>query len=107
MLSGAGSKDVMYNFFNWTTFNNSCLVVVGISNVFNLPEILQTRVSSRITVNRIVFSPYDHDQITEIIKTRLKELSSSIIDQTKLELLSRKASQQTGDLRAALKICQK
>jgi origin recognition complex subunit 1 len=97
----------MFNFFNWTTFHNSCLVLVGISNVFRLPDILQTRVASRLAVNHIIFSPYNHDQISEIIKSRLKDLSSSIIDQTKLELLSRKASHQSGDVRAALKICQK
>jgi Cdc6-like AAA superfamily ATPase len=55
----------------------------------------------------MVFPPYTHKQIKEILESRLGEVGISFFMQSSLEMLSRKASSITGDLRGALKICQR
>jgi Cdc6-like AAA superfamily ATPase len=45
--------------------------------------------------------------VKEILENRLGELEQSIFDKNALELLARKASTIAGDVRAALKICQR
>ena len=102
-------EEVIYNFFNWPLLNDSKLIVLGIANVMDLPERMSTRVSSRmgISLERMVFQPYSHEQIREILEGRLQELSLQIFDKASMEFVSRKAATVAGDLRAALKICQR
>jgi Cdc6-like AAA superfamily ATPase len=73
----------------------------------DLPERLSTRVASRLTIERMIFGPYSFEQVQNILTNRLKELNLSIFDYNMMELLARKASAVAGDLRAALKICQR
>ena len=56
---------------------------------------------------RKVFKPYSYDQIKEILVTRLSELKLSAFDAKATEFVARKASNVAGDLRTALKICQR
>ncbi|SCU98668.1 LADA_0H14620g1_1 [Lachancea dasiensis] len=72
------SQDVMYNFFNWTTYTNAKLVVVAVANTMDLPERqLGNKVSSRIGFTRIMFTGYNHDELKTIINLRLKGLNES------------------------------
>ena len=32
------SQDIMYNFFNWTTYENAKLIVIAVANTMDLPE---------------------------------------------------------------------
>lgn len=66
------------------------------------------RVESRtkLLINRVIFSPYTHEQVKEILEERLSALSLSAFDSKAREFVARKASSTAGDLRAALKICQ-
>ena len=102
-------EEVVYNFFNWPLLQDSIFVVIGIANVMDLPERLHGRVSSRmdLTMQRMVFKAYDHKQIQEILQGRLEELSLVVLNKVAMELVSRKAATVAGDLRAALKICQR
>ena len=65
--------------------------------------------SSRIKshLKRIVFAPYEHAQVKEILLHRLGELELQIFNKQTVEFLARKASTVAGDVRAALKICQR
>jgi Cdc6-like AAA superfamily ATPase len=103
------SEEVVYNFFNWPLLKGAFLVVIGIANIMDLPERLTTRVASRVnvTMDRMVFKAYEHEQIRVILCERLEELQLSIFNKTTLEMVSRKAATVAGDLRAALKICQR
>lgn len=105
----ARDEEVVYNFLNWPLMPGSSLVVVGIANVMDLPERLSPRVTSRlgITMERMIFMAYSYQQIREILEGRLSDLSLKIFDNSSLELVSRKAATVAGDLRAALKICQR
>ncbi|SCV02622.1 LAMI_0H01244g1_1 [Lachancea mirantina] len=67
------SQDVMYNFFNWTTYKNANLVIVAVANTMDLPERqLGNKVSSRIGFTRIMFTGYNHEELKSIINLRLK-----------------------------------
>lgn len=71
-------QDVMYNFFNWTTYENSKFVVIAIANTMDLPERqLGSKVSSRIGFTRIMFTGYTHDELKTIINLRLNGFNNS------------------------------
>lgn len=71
-------QDIMYNFFNWTTYENAKLIVIAVANTMDLPERqLGNKVSSRIGFTRIMFSGYNHDELKAIIDFRLKGLNNS------------------------------
>ena len=72
------SQDVMYNFFNWTTYSNAKLVVIAVANTMDLPERqLGNKVSSRIGFTRIMFTGYNFEELKTIINLRLKGLNES------------------------------
>ena len=54
--------------------------------------------------SRLLYVPV---QMKEILENRLGELEQSIIDKKALEMLARKAATVAGDVRSALKICQR
>jgi Cdc6-like AAA superfamily ATPase len=100
-------EEILFNFFTWPIMTDSLFVVIGISNQMDLPERLTTRVASRVQMERLRFQPYSHDQIKEILEGRLDDLGPKIFEKGSMEFVSRRASTVAGDLRAALKICQR
>ena len=63
------------------------------------------RVASRIGLTRLTFSPYTHQQLQEIVCSRLSGLS--IFDKDAIQLVSRKVASLSGDARRALDICRR
>ena len=99
-------QTVIYNFFNWPTRPHSNLIVVAIANTMDLPErMLSNKVSSRLGLTRINFQPYTHQQLAEIIKSRLEGLD--LFDAKAIEFCARKVSAVSGDARRALDICRR
>lgn len=99
------SQSVIYNFFEWPNRLGSNLIVVAIANTMDLPErLLSNKVSSRLGLRRINFQPYSHQQLIQIIQSRLSELLGTF-DRDAIELCSRKVSAVSGDARKALSIC--
>lgn len=71
-------EDIMYNFFNWTSYENAKFVVVAVANTMDLPERqLGNKVSSRIGFTRIMFTGYTHEELKTIIDLRLQGLNNS------------------------------
>ena len=66
---------------------------------------MSSRLKSQIA--RIVFAPYNHTQVKEILLNRLGQLELEVFKPQSIEYLARKASTVAGDVRAALKICQR
>ena len=66
---------------------------------------MSSRLKSQIA--RIVFTPYNHAQVKEILMNRLGQLELEVFKPQSIEYLARKASTVAGDVRAALKICQR
>ncbi|TRY74610.1 hypothetical protein TCAL_01600 [Tigriopus californicus] len=99
-------QSVLYNLFDWPTRSSSKLVVLAIANAMDLPErVMINRVSSRLGLTRLTFSPYTFQQLQEIVSTRLAGLK--IFDKNALQIVSRKVASLSGDARRALDICRR
>lgn len=104
------NQAVMYNFFNWPTYQNSRLIVIAVANTMDLPErLLTNKISSRLGLSRIQFTSYSYEQLSEIIKHRLEQLSKQndklLIAKDAIEFASRKVASVSGDARRSLMIC--
>jgi origin recognition complex subunit 1 len=104
------NQAVMYNFFNWPTYENSKLIVIAVANTMDLPErLLTNKISSRLGLSRIQFTSYSYTQLSEIIKHRLEQLSQTddklLIAKDAIEFASRKVASVSGDARRSLMIC--
>ncbi|KAI8088830.1 P-loop containing nucleoside triphosphate hydrolase protein [Halteromyces radiatus] len=99
-------QTVMYNFFEWPNRPHSKLIVVAIANTMDLPErMLSNKISSRMGLKRINFQAYSHQQLHEIVSSRLKGIEA--FEQDAVEFAARKVSAVSGDARRALDICRR
>ncbi len=99
-------QTVLYNLFDWPTRPNARLVVLAIANTMDLPEkMMMNRVTSRLGLTRLQFSPYTHAQLQEIVATRLAGLN--VFDEDAVLLVARKVASMSGDARRALDICRR
>uniref|UniRef100_A0AC35TLZ3 Origin recognition complex subunit 1 n=1 Tax=Rhabditophanes sp. KR3021 TaxID=114890 RepID=A0AC35TLZ3_9BILA len=95
--------DILYDIFNWTTCLKARVSVISIANALDLPErIASRRITSRIGTNRMCFQPYDHVQISKIIKHRVQHFEC--VNEKAIDLASRKVAALNGDLRKAMDI---
>ncbi|KND04967.1 origin recognition complex subunit 1 [Spizellomyces punctatus DAOM BR117] len=100
------NQTVMYNFFNWPNLAHSRLIVVAVANTMDLPErMLTNRVSSRLGLTRINFQPYTHQQLIEIVQSRLERVRC--FEKDAIVLCARKVGAISGDARRALDICRR
>lgn len=102
------NQSVMYNFFNWPALRHSRLVVLAVANTMDLPErTLSNKISSRLGLTRITFSGYKHQELMEIIKSRLENVPGDIVASDAIQFASRKVAAVSGDARRALDICRR
>uniref|UniRef100_A0AC35UCJ1 Origin recognition complex subunit 1 n=1 Tax=Rhabditophanes sp. KR3021 TaxID=114890 RepID=A0AC35UCJ1_9BILA len=98
--------DILYDIFNWTTCFKARVSVISIANALDLPErIVSRRISSRIGTNRICFQPYNHLQLSKIIKYRIE--NAECVKGKAVDLASRKVATLNGDLRKAIGMVRK
>jgi origin recognition complex subunit 1 len=102
------NQSVMYNFFNWPALRHSRLIVLAVANTMDLPErTLSNKISSRLGLTRITFSGYKHQELMEIIGSRLTNVPGNIVDPDAVQFASRKVAAVSGDARRALDICRR
>lgn len=102
------NQAVMYNFFNWPSLRHSRLIVLAVANTMDLPErTLSNKISSRLGLTRITFPGYTHDQLQQIIKSRLEHVPNNIVEADAIQFASRKVAAVSGDARRALDICRR
>lgn len=107
------SQSVMYNFFNWPTYQNSKLIIIAVANTMDLPErMLTNKIASRLGLKRIPFVGYTFQQLGEIIRNRLQMLKEQnrrkvTLGEDALGFASRKVASVSGDARRALAICRR
>ncbi|CAN4092009.1 unnamed protein product [Withania somnifera] len=99
------NQAILYNILDWPTKPHSKLIVIGIANTMDLPEKLLPRISSRMGIQRLCFGPYNHQQLQEIILTRLNGIEA--FEKPAIEFASRKVAAVSGDARRALEICRR
>ncbi|KAI5955613.1 ORC1 [Candida jiufengensis] len=106
-------QNVMYNFFNWPTYNTSKLIVIAVANTMDLPErMLSNKISSRMGLRRIQFRGYTYQQLGVIIQHRLDMLTKTSRNKVEINadaigFASRKVASVSGDARRALTICRR
>ena len=98
-------QDVLYNIFDWPYKKNSKWIVVAIANAMNLPEQVMSKIASRLGMSRLIFQPYSHAELEEIVTLRLHELN--VFDADAITFAARKVAAVSGDARRALEICRR
>ncbi|XP_016899376.1 origin of replication complex subunit 1B-like [Cucumis melo] len=99
------NQSILYNILDWPTKPQAKLIVIGIANTMDLPEKLLPRISSRMGIERLCFGPYNHQQLQEIILSRLEGINA--FEKQAIEFASRKVAAISGDARRALEICRR
>jgi Cdc6-like AAA superfamily ATPase len=95
---------VLYNLFNWTTYTQSKLIIIAISNTLDLPEKLPPKIASRIGNKRLIFKPYQTDELMKILSTKV---NTNIFSEDAIRMSSMKVASVNGDLRRILQICKR
>ena len=100
-------QTLLYNLFDWPCHAHSRLLVIAIANTMDLPEKLQQKIASRIGNNRLVYEPYNREQIQKIISSRIngdqsQNGAASIFDENAIRLVASKVSSYSGDIRRSL-----
>ena len=107
--------ETLYTLFQWSLHLSSRLILIGIANALDLTDRFLPRLKARNLKPRLLpFLPYTAPQITSIITTKLKSLSLPdattpvdflpFLHPSAIQLCSRKAASQSGDLRKAFDI---
>ena len=96
------NQQLLYNIFNWTTYEDSKLIVISISNTLDLPNRLAPKIKSRMGNNKIMFKPYTRDELITIIKSKGIEYENFTNDAIKLSCM--KVAAINGDLRRIIQI---
>ena len=60
------NQTFLYNLFNWSSYENSKLIIITISNTLDFPNRLLPKIQSRMGKNKIMFKPYNKDQLSTI-----------------------------------------
>eukprot|EP00347_Sterkiella_histriomuscorum_P006386 403352961 len=95
-------QTLLYNLFDWPCHQNSRLLIIAIANTMDLPERLQAKIASRIGNSRLVYEPYNKDQIQTILESRLHGIP--IFDSSSIKLVASKVSSYSGDIRRSLAV---
>lgn len=107
--------DILYTLFQWSLHRSSRLILIGIANALDLTDRFLPRLKAKSLKPQLLpFLPYTAPQITSVIITKLKSLSSAdpttpvdyipFLHPAAIQLCSRKAASQSGDLRKAFDI---
>lgn len=99
------SQTVLYNLFDWPSRPGSRLSIIGIANTMDLPERLHPRIGSRLAGCRLVFHPYQRDQLVTIMHSRMKGCEA--FDANAITMVARKVANCSGDLRRCLELCRR
>ena len=96
--------DLLYNLTNLNSFlDEARACVIGISNDLKFTEFLDPRVRSRLGQQDILFSPYDAEQLKDILRQRSEQsIAPEVVSEGVIALCSAFAAQEHGDARCAL-----
>jgi len=82
---------------------NAKISMIGISNDLKFTELLDPRVRSRLSDEKIVFPPYDADQLKDILRQRTDiAFEKGVIDESVISLCAAVEAHEHGDARRAL-----
>ena len=107
--------EILYKLFQWSMHRSSRLILIGIANALDLTDRFLPRLKAKnLKPQLLPFLPYTAPQISSVITTKLKSLlipdPTTPVDYipffhpAAIQLCSRKAASQSGDLRKAFDI---
>ena len=96
------NQTFLYNLFNWSSYENSKLIIITISNTLDFPNRLLPKIQSRMGKNKIMFKPYNKDQLSTIIES--KGIDFNHFSPDAIKLCCMKVSAINGDLRRTIQI---
>ena len=96
------NQNILYNIFNWTTYEESKLIVISISNTLDFPNRLSPKIKSRMGNNKIMFKPYNKGELITILESKGIEFENFSKDAIKLSCM--KVAAINGDLRRIIQI---
>jgi len=96
--------DVLYHLSKINDdLKNARVAIIGISNNLQFTDLLDPRVKSRMEGEKMVFPPYNADQLQDILKQRASlAFDDGVLDQGVMPLCAALAAQEHGDARKAL-----
>lgn len=101
-------QDSLTALFELALKKKSHIILIAIANAARLAECALSQIATAGKFDSIIFEPYSHDQLREIINTRLAQVSDcQILDKTALELCIRKVAAFDGDCRRTLDACRR
>lgn len=94
-------------FYYLTTINevlqNSKVSIIGITNNVNFTELLGQRVKSRLGEEKIIFPPYNVEQLQDILEARVRDaFDEGVLDDDVIPYCAALSAQEMGDARRAL-----
>ena len=95
----------LYHIFNWTTYPKLKIIIISISNTLNLTEFLLPKIKSRFGNNKLMFKPYNKEQLRKIIN--YEGINLNLFDEDALKLSCIKGAAINVDLRRILHILKK
>jgi len=82
---------------------NAKVSIIGISNDLKFTESLDPRVRSRLSDEKMVFPPYNADELKDILEQRTKlAFDNGVASESVISLIAALAAQEHGDARRAL-----
>lgn len=103
------NHEILYTIFEWPVLPQSRLILVGISNALDLTDRILPRLQAKPNCKPklLNFAPYTKDQISLILKDRIKDVPVEVMEQSALLFCARKISAVAGDVRKALDVCRR
>ncbi len=96
--------DILYQLLLMDSeMENSSLSIIGISNELKFTELLDPRVRSRLTQEKMIFSPYNAYQLQDILQERVKmAVKDGVVGEDVIRTCAAIAAQEHGDARRAI-----
>jgi cell division control protein 6 len=103
-LVSKSGDDVLYHLCRINDdLKNAKVSVIGISNDLRFMEFLDPRVKSSLSEEKMVFPPYNAEQLKDILEQRAKiAFESGVLEPSVIPLCAALAAQEHGDARRAL-----
>lgn len=103
-LVSKSGDDVLYHLCRINDdLKNAKVSVIGISNDLRFMEFLDPRVKSSLSEEKMVFPPYNAEQLGDILRQRAKvAFETSVLEDSVIPLCAALAAQEHGDARRAL-----
>jgi origin recognition complex subunit 1 len=105
-------QEVLYDMFDLPLLSmekkiGKQLLMIGVSNMLNLPDKLHPRVQSRIGSARVFFKSYGVEETKAILHSKLKAASPNydVFHSEAITYASKKTALMSGDIRKAFQMC--